>query len=111
MSILPNAHQAIIDDRKLVDYTLNFDHDEGKHKAFVFKAVLGVTALDANELKVRILQEIQHNPVKIKKEDRYGKRYSVEFSWTRAGRTATVMTGWIIRTGENIPRLTSCYII
>ncbi len=30
---LPNGDQAIIDERKLVDYCLNADHEEGKHKA------------------------------------------------------------------------------
>lgn len=110
MPNLPNAHLAVLDDRKLTDYTLNTNHEEGKHKAFVFKAVLGITVLDADELKNRILQEILFNPAREGKEDKYGKRYSVEFSWTRMGRTATVITSWIIRTGENVPRLTSCYI-
>ena len=33
---LPDADQAIIDDRKLTGYALNPEHEEGKHKAFVF---------------------------------------------------------------------------
>ncbi|WP_408629753.1 DUF6883 domain-containing protein [Acidithiobacillus ferriphilus] len=26
------------------------------------------------------------------------------------GKSAVVRTGWIIRTGEDVPRLTSCYV-
>ncbi|GAB2553932.1 DUF6883 domain-containing protein [Spirosoma areae] len=108
---LPNANQAVIDDRKLTGYVLNSEHEEGKHKAFVFRVVLGITVADAGELKNRILTEIKRNPASIGKEDKYGKRFAVEFNWTRNDRTATVLTGWIIRNGETIPRLTSCYII
>lgn len=111
MPALPNADQAFIDSRKLVNYVLSDNHEEGKHKALVFKVVLGITASNADELKNRILQEIRRNPAKIGKEDQYGKRYSVEFTWTRSGRTATVLTSWIILTNENYPRLTSCYIL
>lgn len=110
MPELPNAHQAIVDSRKLVHYVLNDLHEEGKHKAFVFKATLGITALEADELKICILQEIRRNPAKLGKEDQYGQRYSVEFSWTRSGKTARILTSWIILIGEVNPRLTSCYI-
>ncbi|MBD2757790.1 DUF6883 domain-containing protein [Spirosoma validum] len=109
--LLPNADQAIIDDQKITDYVLNPEHEEGKHKAFVFKSVLGITASEANEMKAQILLELFRNPAHTGREDKHGKRYSVKFDWTRSGRTATVLTSWIIRTGESAPRLTSCYII
>ncbi len=35
--------------------------------------------------KDHILTEIQKNMAVIGKEDKYGKRYAVEFSWTRNG--------------------------
>ena len=89
---------------------MNVSHDEGKHKAYVFKSVLGITVYDAEELRVRILDEILINLAVAGKEDKYGKRYSVRFSYTREQRTATVLTAWIIRSGENFPRLTSCYV-
>jgi hypothetical protein len=39
---LPNAEAAFIDIRKLRDYSLNPDHDRGKHKARLFLAILGL---------------------------------------------------------------------
>jgi Domain of unknown function (DUF4926) len=39
---LPNAEAAFIDIRKLRDYSLNPDHDRGKHKARLFLATLGL---------------------------------------------------------------------
>ena len=39
---LPNSDLAVIVDRKLAGYSLNLDHDEGKHKARVFKAALNM---------------------------------------------------------------------
>ena len=111
MQLLPNAELAVIDMKKLIDYVLNVEHEEGKHKAYVFNKVLGVTANDGAELKDRILSEIVKTPMVPGKEDKFGKRYSVKFEWTRHNRTATVLTSWIIRTSEAIPRLTSCYIV
>ena len=108
--LLPKFDQAIIDDRKLTGYVLSPEHEEGKHKAFVFQEVLGIGLSEADVLKNRILDEIKRNPVALGKEDKYGKRYTVRFNWTRNDRTATVLTGWIIRKGETAPRLTSCYI-
>jgi len=42
--------------------------------------------------------------------DDYGARYSVEVRITLNDRSAIVCTGWIIRAGEEFPRLTTCYV-
>jgi hypothetical protein len=44
---LPNAERAFIDLAKLRDYSLCATHPEGKHKARVFAAALGIAATDA----------------------------------------------------------------
>jgi len=49
--IIPNAERAAVDIRKLRDYCLNPDHDEGKHKARLFHKALGMTAQDAEKLQ------------------------------------------------------------
>jgi hypothetical protein len=33
---LPDGDKAIIDQRKIIDYSLSPDHDDGKHKARLF---------------------------------------------------------------------------
>ncbi|MEB3273389.1 MAG: hypothetical protein VKJ85_06355 [Prochlorothrix sp.] len=40
---LPNGNHAIIPRQKLTLYCLNPNHSSGKHKARVFKAILGIT--------------------------------------------------------------------
>lgn len=44
---LPNGDEAIIDLEKLQNYCLNLSHPRGRHKARVFKAVLGISAEDS----------------------------------------------------------------
>ena len=53
--LIPNAENAIVDIRKLRDYCLNPEHDEGKHKALLFSRVFGMTAEDAEDLRQIIL--------------------------------------------------------
>jgi len=40
--LIPNAENAVVDIRKLRDYCLNPDHDEGKHKARLFSSILDI---------------------------------------------------------------------
>ncbi|MFO1429687.1 MAG: hypothetical protein U1F76_06045 [Candidatus Competibacteraceae bacterium] len=48
---IPNAEHATVDIRKLRDYCLNPQHPEGKHKAWLFAAALGMTDADAEPLR------------------------------------------------------------
>ena len=48
--LIPYAENAIVDVRKLRGYCLNFDHNDGKHKARLFLSILGMTADNAEEL-------------------------------------------------------------
>jgi len=56
---MPNAERAVVDIRKLRDYCLNPMHDEGQHKARVFATALGMTADDAEDLRVFLLQAVK----------------------------------------------------
>jgi hypothetical protein len=108
---LPNAAHAVIDIEKLRDYCLSDSHPRGKHKARVFATTLGLTTGNAFELRDAISTAIQIAEAVIGEQDSYGQRYSVDFSMERRGAKAIIRTSWIIRTGEDVPRLTSCYVI
>jgi hypothetical protein len=41
----------------------------------------------------------------------YGQRYLIEFELSHGRKTARVRSIWIIRTGENFPRLVTCYVV
>ena len=110
MGLLPNADFAIVPIEKLRDYALNPAHPVGKHKARVFESVFGLTSKDALFLQEIIYVAIKANPAKTTRLDEFGQRYQVEFILEHNGRTAVVLTAWIVETNDFQPRLSSCYI-
>jgi hypothetical protein len=111
---LPNAENAVIDIGKLRNYCLNPNHPEGKHKARVFKAKLGIGIDDAERLRQVILEAILKAEATEQQRTEYGRRFIVDFevSWPEGKlvlNTALVRTAWIIRNDEDIPRLTTCF--
>jgi hypothetical protein len=41
----------------------------------------------------------------------YGQRYIADFDLVCKGRTVRVRSAWIVRIGEDLPRLTGCYVL
>ena len=107
---LPNGEHAIVPLEKLLDYCLNPEHPRGQHKARVFAAALGVTLADAPELRQALLDAAARGDATTGDSDEFGQRFVLDFEMTGPQGTATVRSLWIIRAGESIPRLTSCYV-
>lgn len=108
---LPNGARAIVPLEKLQDYCLNPTHRVGCHKAHVFESVLGLTATHAEELQRRLLAVAQTGEAVRGLQNAYGQRYIVDFEMTTLVGTAMVCSTWIILVGEDVPRLTSCYVL
>ena len=108
---LPNAEKAFVDIEKLSGYCLNSAHDRGKHKARLFSSVLGLTSDNAEELRGTLLEAPRNHDAETVGEDRYGKRYVIDFTMTTEKGQAKVRSTWIIRSHEDFARLTSCYIL
>jgi hypothetical protein len=108
---LPNADRAVVEINKLRDYCLSSNHPRGKHKAHLFAVVLGITVDDAEKLRQAILSAVLSEDTIPTERDEYGQRFVVDFIMTGRGKQAKVRTSWIVRTGENDPRLTSCYVL
>ncbi|AFY72709.1 hypothetical protein Syn7502_00554 [Synechococcus sp. PCC 7502] len=106
---IPNAENATVDIRKLRDYCLNQNHDEGKHKSRLFLTILGMTAREAEYLQLRLLEVVKTNEAKLGRRDQFGQRYTLDFILEWKNRRANIRSGWIIEEGSNIPRLTTCY--
>ncbi len=108
---LPNPEKAFVDIEKLSGYCLNPVHKRGKHKARLFSSILGLTSDNAGELRKRLLDVARNDDAEPGGEDRYGKRYVIDFTMITAKGRAKVRSTWIVRTRENFARLTSCYIL
>jgi hypothetical protein len=107
--IIPNADNAVVDIRKLRDYCLNSEHDDGKHKARLFSSSLGMTADNAEELRQILLEVVQSHEAQLGRKDEFGQRYTLDFKIEWQNRSATLRSGWIIEYDLEIPRLTTCY--
>jgi len=108
---LPNGGNAIIDSRKLSEYCLNPDHDDGQHKADQFRRLVGVTIENADLLIEALRRAAADGEATPGRRDGYGQRYVIDFGFTGPTATATVRSAWIIRTDELTPRLVTCYIL
>jgi hypothetical protein len=108
--LLPNGARAIVDIRKLRDYCLNPDSPRGSRKARVFAAALGITAADAPKLQAKLLEVARTREAQLGELDRYGQRYTIDFTMETEVGKAAVRSGWIILRHETTPRLTTCYV-
>lgn len=107
--LIPNAENAVVEIRKLRDYCLNLEHDEGKHKARLFSTILGMTADNAEELRQMLLEVVKTHEAQLGRRDEYGQRYTLDFRIEWQDKSATLRSGWIIEHDSDIPRLTTCY--
>lgn len=108
---LPNGGRADLG-TKLEDYTLNPQHRDGRNKARVFDSVLGVTLANADVLRHALLDAAANSDqVESRGDNGFGEVYVLRFPLTTMKGTATVLSAWIIRRGEDFPRLTTCYIV
>ena len=108
---LPQGDQAIIDPRKLTDYVLSSEHDDGKHKAVLFRELLGITADRVDLLIDGLRQAAIDADVQPGRLDRYGQRYVVDFDLLGPAGRALVRAVWIVPSGQTLPRLVTCYIL
>lgn len=105
---LAGAENALIEDRKLVGYSLNPSHQDGGDKALVFAQVLGYNRENADLLRDQILAGILTTSARPGLVDQKGSRFSVDLAIQGpTGRTAVARTGWIYEPGRAIPRLTT----
>jgi hypothetical protein len=107
--IIPNAENAVVDIGKLRDYCLNSNHENGKHKARLFSSILGITIDDAEDLRQILLEVVKTYEAQLGRCDRFGQRYTLDFSVEWQNRSATIRSGWIVEHDSDIPRLTTCY--
>ncbi len=108
---LPNGHRAFVDVRKLRDYCLDPHSPKGRNKARVFTAALGLTRRDAEFLRQILLEAAISEDCKPGEADDYGQRYTLDLTVATDRDCRLVRSGWIVRSGEDFPRLTTCFVV
>jgi hypothetical protein len=108
---MPHAHAAVVDVGKLLNYVLNPAHPEGRHKARVFAAALGIDQRDADWLAAELRMATRDADFEMGTVDAYGARFACEVVLTRQHRSATVRAVWMIRKGEELARLVTCFVV
>jgi hypothetical protein len=108
---LPNGEMATINTRKIVEYCLSFDHDDGQHKAHLFELLLGISADNASLLIDALQRTAADGDAHLGKRDKYGQRYVIDFRFDGPSGSAIVRSAWIIGPEETVPRFVTCYIL
>ena len=108
---LPNGDQATIEARKVTEYCLSPEHDDGRHKAHLFQRILGLTLNDADTLLAALQHAAANAEAVLGKRDQYRQRYLVDFAFTGPAGTATIRSAWIIGPQDLVPRFVTCYIL
>lgn len=106
---LPNLAKAWIDPAKLNAYVLNPGHPEGRHKARVFLASLGVSAVDAPWLGKAILDALPSADAQLQSSTAWGSLYRVDVPIQRGQRCAMIRTAWLCTNDE--ARLVTCFVV
>jgi len=110
MPKLPNADAAVADIEKLRDYSLNPEHDEGKHKARVFQSALGFTKTDAARLHEMVLEAAHTEEAVLGKRIAHGQMYVIDFIALGVRGPVPIRTAWIVETDTDFARLVTCYV-
>ncbi len=108
---LPNSDAAIVDIRKLEEYCLNLSHPRGRHKARVFREALDLERSDAAWLRGILLEAARTGEALQVAADAWGVCWRLDVAVRRHGKSAVVRTIWIVRSGEDVPRFVTCWVL
>lgn len=109
---LPNYQNAVIPRRKLEDYALNPASTEGRHKARLFRSILGFERSDCERLAKTILDALPYYEAEDLGEGPYGKKFLVALTIVGPnGNSATVETIWIFRPETDFPSFVTPRVI
>ena len=106
---LPNGEKPAIDERKIREYLLSTSHPVGRFKARFF-AGIGFGVQDWRELSSAIARVAATGEAEHGQASEYGRKYLVSGTLTGPdGRSAEVVSVWIVRPGDDAPRLVTVY--
>jgi hypothetical protein len=106
---IPNAERAVIDAVKLHGYLLSTSHPIGRFKASFF-AALGYAADNWQALEKAFREQHLTQDASLGRRDEHGQRYEIRAILRGpTGQSAMVLSVWMIRTRESVPRFITAY--
>lgn len=101
---IPNYERAVIPRSKLEGYALDPAHTDGRHKARLFKSILGFEKADWQKLEKAFMDELPYHEAVLSRVDKWGEFYSVSLPVVGPnGKTAVVQIVWKIEIGTDFP--------
>ena len=106
---IPNGERAVIESVKLHGYLLSASHSVGRFKAQFFLA-LGYSAEDWSRLEADLRSQHLSRDATLGERTPYGQKYEIHATLVGPlGRSADVVSAWIVRSGEDFPRFVTAY--
>ena len=106
--LLPNPDRAEIDPVKLHGYLLSTSHPIGRFKAKFFGA-LGFSADRWQELEAALRAHHLTRDAEFRGTGHHGQRFAIQAILEGPVASALVVSVWLVRTGEDHPRLVTAY--
>jgi hypothetical protein len=106
---LPEAQRALIAPAKIRDYLLSKSHPVGRFKEPFF-ASLGYSVAEWSRLEQDLLTLAASGDAEPGRESPYGQKYEIRGTLNGPnGKSAPVMTVWIVRSGNEVPQFVTAF--
>jgi hypothetical protein len=106
---IPNADRAVVEATKLREYLLSQTHSVGRFKAAFFLA-LGYSADGWSQLEADLRSQHLSRDAAAEAPSPYGQKYVIRATLIGpVGRSAPVVSVWVVRAGEDFPRFVTAY--
>lgn len=106
---LPNGDKAIVEEGKVREYLLSPSHPVGRFKSRFF-AQLGFTSDHWEEFVAGLKRLAREGECRVGEVNEYGRKYLVGGPLAGpGGRTAEVVSVWIVLEEDDIPKLVTVY--
>jgi hypothetical protein len=105
---IPGAEHAVIDPFKIRSYLLSTEHPIGRQKAAFF-AMLGYRRANWREFAQLMQEHVATEHAMLMGVTQFGTKYAVVAFVTGQTSSPTIISVWIVRTGETFSRLVTAY--
>lgn len=106
---IPGAEQVFVEKAKVADYLLSREHPVGRFKAVFFWA-LGYSRESWQQLQRDLERICRSENATLGELTEFGQKYEIRASLVGpSGREGQVVTVWIVRRGEDFPRLVTAH--